>query len=44
MKMYEFRFRWSLFLMVPINNIPALVQIVACRRPGNKLLSEPMMA
>ena len=27
----------------PINNIPALVQIMACRRPGNKPLSEPMM-
>ena len=27
----------------PINNIPALVQIMAWRRPGAKLLSEPMM-
>ena len=27
----------------PINNIPALVQIMAWRRPGYKLLSEPMM-
>ena len=27
----------------PINNIPALVQIMACRRPGNKPLSEPMI-
>ena len=27
----------------PINNIPALVQIMALRRPGNKPLSEPMM-
>ena len=26
-----------------INNIPALVQIVAWRRPGDKPLSEPMM-
>ena len=26
-----------------INNIPALVQIMAWRRPGDKLLSEPMM-
>ena len=26
-----------------INNIPALVQIIAWRRPGDKLLSEPMM-
>ena len=28
----------------PINNIPALVQIMAWRRPGDKRLSEPMMA
>ena len=28
----------------PINNIPALVQIMAWHRPGNKSLSEPMMA
>ena len=27
----------------PINNIPALVQIRAWRRPGDKPLSEPMM-
>ena len=27
----------------PIKNIPALVQIMAWRRPGDKLLSEPMM-
>ena len=27
----------------PINNISALVQIMAWRRPGNKLLFEPMM-
>ena len=27
----------------PINNIPALVQIMAWRRTGDKLLSEPMM-
>ena len=27
----------------PIDNIPALVQIMAWRRPGNKPLSEPMM-
>ena len=27
----------------PFNNIPALVQIMAWRRPGNKPLSEPMM-
>ena len=28
----------------PINNIPALVQIMAWRRPGDKPLSEAMMA
>ena len=28
--------------MGPINNIPALVQIMAWRRPGDKPLSEPM--
>ena len=28
---------------VPINNIPALVQIMVWRRPGDKLLSEPML-
>ena len=28
----------------PINNIPALVQIMAWLRPGDKPLSEPMMA
>ena len=27
----------------PLNNIPALVQIMAWRRPGDKPLSEPMM-
>ena len=27
---------------VPINNIPALVQIMAWRRPGGKPLSEPL--
>ena len=35
----------SLFIVpkVRINNIPTLVQIMAWRRPGDKLLSEPMM-
>ena len=28
---------------VQINNIPALVQIMACRRPGDKPFSEPIM-
>ena len=27
----------------PINNIPTLLQVMAWRRPGDKLLSEPMM-
>ena len=27
----------------PINNIPALVQVIAWRRPGDKQLSDPMM-
>ena len=35
---------WMKFLPKgPINNIPALVQIMAWRRPGDKPLSEPMM-
>ena len=42
MKMFEFRlkFHWS---KGRINNIPALVQIMAWRRSGDKPLSEPMM-
>ena len=32
-----------LVLSGPINNIPALVQIMAWRRPGDKPLSEPML-
>ena len=45
MKMLELRlkFYWSLFLRGPINNIPALVLIMAWGRPGDKLLSEPIM-
>ena len=41
---------WILIIISPrfvpiglINNIPALVQIMAWRRPGDKSLSEPMM-
>ena len=30
-------------LKVPVNNIPALVQIMASHRPGDKVLFEPMM-
>ena len=48
MKMYEFllKFHSSLLWFVhkgPINIIPALVQIMAWRRPGDKALFEPMM-
>ena len=43
-KMNEFHlgFHWSLFLRFELT-IPALVQIMAWRRPGDKPLSEPMM-
>ena len=47
MKMFQFRlkFHWTLFVRVgPMNNIPALVQIMAWRRPGDKPLSDPTMA
>ena len=40
MKMYEF---WLKFHKGPIYNIPALVQIMAWCRTGDKPLSEPMM-
>ena len=45
MKMYEFRlkFHWSLFIHKgPINNIPALVQIMPWHRSDDTPLSEPM--
>ena len=44
-KMLEFRlrFHWSFVPKVQINNIPAMVQIMAWRRPGDKPLSKPMM-
>ena len=41
MKMHAFRLKFH--CLFPINNIPALVQIMAWRRPGDKPLSEPMM-
>ena len=46
MKMYEFRlrFHWNLFLKFRINNIPALVEIMAWRRTGDKPFSQPMRA
>ena len=43
---YEWKcmnFLCILFLNVRINNIPSLVQIMACRRPGDKPLSEPII-
>ena len=45
MKMYKFwiQFHWSLFPSVKFDNIPALFQKMAWRRPGEKQLSEPMM-
>ena len=44
-KMFEFRlkFHWSFVPKGPINNIPALVQIMAWRCSVDKPLSEPMM-
>ena len=39
-KMYKFRLRYP---NGPINYIPALFQIMAWRRPGDKPLSEPMV-
>ena len=45
MKMFEFRlkFHWSFVPKCPINNIPALVQIMAWCCSGNKPLSESMV-
>ena len=45
MKMYEFQLKNSLKFVLkgPINNIPALVQIMACRHPGDKPLSGTIM-
>ena len=44
MTIYEFRLRYhGSLLLVPINNIPTLVQIMA-GRPGDGLNSEPVMA
>ena len=45
MKIYwcEFKFHWSFFPKGPINNIPALDQIMAWRQPGDKPLSDPRM-
>ena len=39
-----FKFHWSLFSPKgPINNIPTFGPIMACRRPGDKPLSEPVI-
>ena len=38
------KFSLEFVLKGPINNIPALAQIMAWRRPGDKPLSEPVMA
>ena len=43
MKIFEFRLKFHWVPKSSINNIPALVQIMAWRRPGDKPLSEPMM-
>ena len=46
MKIFEFRLKFHRMNFVtvgPINNIPALVQIMAWRRPGDKPFAEPMM-
>ena len=41
---FQLKFHWSLFVPKgPINNIPALVQIMAWWWPGDKALSEQMM-
>ena len=44
-KMFEFqlKFHWSMFAKGPINNIPALVHIMAWHLDGTKALFEPMM-
>ena len=45
MKMYEFRLKFLLKFVPedPINNTPALAQIMAWCLPGDKPLSEPML-
>ena len=45
MKIYELRlrFHWGFVPKGPINNISALVQIMAWHRPGDKPLSEAML-
>ena len=43
LKMYESRLRFHWRPKIQINDIPALVHIMAWRLPGDKPLSEPMM-
>ena len=45
MKIFEsrLRFHWSVLPKGPINNIPALAQMMAWRQPGDKPLSKLMM-
>ena len=45
MKICEFRLRFHCLFVPdgPINSIPALVQIMAWQRSGDKPLSEPML-
>ena len=44
MKMYEFKSVIEVFPGGPIYNIPAWVEIMAWRRPGDNPLSEPMVS
>ena len=41
---FRFKFHWNLFPGVQIDNKPALVQVMAWRRIGDKPLPETMMA
>ena len=43
MKMYEYQNSLKFVPRAPINSVPALVRIMAWRRPGDKPLYEPMM-
>ena len=45
MEIYEIWLKISLRFVPkgPINNIPALIQVIAWRQPGNKPLSDSMM-
>ena len=43
LKWIDFEISMKFILKGEINSIPALVQIMAWRRPGDKTLSEPMM-